>query len=218
MTLKIRTFIFTVCAFMSMTLSLQAVDKSSILKTQYEKPGVAESFKVGTDWYPYPAYKDRNGWDKLMTPDAKKIFIKNAEKSLNYKWQHLPASTFLALETTGDKQKVRKIEVSNREALISLMMGELAEGKGRFLPALADALWFYGTSFHWSLSNQTHGKLPRYEMEKVGLGSVRHGATIPIVWYFFREEMDKIDPSINEFRCNSDIDGKYSYENWRAIT
>lgn len=198
MTLKIRKFIFTVCALMSMALSLEAVENSSILKTQYAKPGVAESFKAGKDWYPYPAYKDRSGWDKLLTSDAKKKFIKNAEKCLSYKWQHLPASTFLALETTGDKQAVRKIEAQNRETLISLMMGELAEGKGRFLPALADGLWFYGTSFHWSLSNQTHGNLPRYEMEKIGLGSIRHGATIPIVWYFFREEMDKIDPSIND--------------------
>ena len=198
MTLKIRKFICTVCALMSMTLSLQAVDKSSILKTQYEKPGVAESFKVGTDWYPYPAYSDRAGWDKLLPSDLKKEFIRRAEKCVGYKWQHLPASTFIALGTTGDKQVLRKIELQNREALISLTMGELAEGKGRFLMDIADGLWFYGTSFHWSLSNQTYGKLPRYEMERIGLGSARHGATIPIVWYFFREEMDKLDPCINE--------------------
>ena len=184
-------------ALILISLSTMAQENVGILKTQYEKPGVADSFKVGSNWYPYPAYSDREAWDKLLTKDAKKTLIKQAEKKLGYKWQYIPASSFLALNTTGDKQTMRKIERQNREAIIALMMGELAEGKGRFLMDLADGLWFYGTSYHWSHSNQTYGQLPRYEMEQIGLGNVRLAATIPIVWYFFHEEMDKLDKRIN---------------------
>lgn len=185
------------CALIFISFSVRAQENVGILKAQYEKPGVAESFKVGSDWYPYPAYSDREAWDRLLTKDARKTLIKQAEKRLGYKWQSVPASTFLALNTTGDKQSMRKIEWQNREAFISLMMGELAEGKGRFLMDLADGFWFYGTSYHWSHSNQTYGQLPRYEMEQIGLGNVRLAATIPVAWYFFREEMDKLDKRIN---------------------
>jgi len=184
-------------ACLALTFSAMAQDNVDILKTEYNQPGVAESFKVGSDWYPYPAYSDRDAWDKLMTKDMKKAYIKKAKKYLGYKWQHIPASTYIALNTTGDKQAMRKIEAKNREAIIALMMGELAEGKGQFLMDIADGLWFYGTSYHWHHSNQTYGQLPRYKMEKVGLGSVRLGVTIPIVWHFFHEEMDKIDKRIS---------------------
>ena len=85
-----KRFICTICALLSLVLSASAADNVGILKAQYEKPGVAESFKVGSDWYPYPAYADRNGWDKLLTKEAKKTFIKKAEKYLGYKWKHIP--------------------------------------------------------------------------------------------------------------------------------
>ena len=176
--------------------SLRASEIAGILEKAYAKPGVAESFKPGGDWYPYPAYSDRAAWDKLLLPEEKKAFIKKARKYLGYKWQHIPASTFLNFNITGDKQELRKIELKNREAFIALMMGELAEGKGNFLMDIADGLWFYGTSYHWHLSNQIYGQLPRYEMEKIGLGCARLGATIPIAWHFFHEEMDKMDPAI----------------------
>ena len=80
-----KRFICTICALLSLVLSASAADNVGILKAQYEKPGVAESFKVGSDWYPYPAYADRSGWDKLLTKEAKKTFIKKAEKYLGYK-------------------------------------------------------------------------------------------------------------------------------------
>lgn len=168
------------------------------LTAMYQTKGVAESFKVGGEWFPFPAYSDRQAWDRLLNDEMKRRFVNKAEKYLKYKWQHIPASTFVSLNITGDKQAMRTIELKNREAIIYLMMGELAEGEGRFLMDIADGLWFYGTSYHWSHSNQTYGQLPRYEMEKIGLGNVRLGATIPIVWYFFHEEIDKIDPSISE--------------------
>lgn len=192
-----RTFIITICTFLTLALSASAQPNVGILTEQYAKPGVAESFKVGSDWYPYPAYSDREAWNKLLTKEAKKEFIKKAKKYLGYKWQHIPASTYIALNTTGDKQAMRKIEAKNREALIMLMMGELAEGEGRFLMDIADGLWFYGTSYHWHHSNQTYGQLPRYKMEKVGLGSVRLGVTVPVAYHFFKEEMDKLDKRIN---------------------
>ena len=33
-------------------------------------------------------------------------------------------------------------------------------------------------------------------MEKIGLGCVRLGVTIPVVYHFFKEEMDKMDKRI----------------------
>lgn len=168
----------------------------TLLEDKYAEEGVAASFKVGADWFPLPEYKDRAAWETLLDAGVRDSLVRAGEKYLDYKWQHIPASTYLAMNITGDKQAMRVIEMDNRTALISLMMAELAEGEGRFMMALADALWFYGTSYHWSHSNQTHHVLPAYEHERVALGNVRLGATIPIMWHFFHEEIDKLDRDI----------------------
>lgn len=191
-----KRLIFLLAAALSFGISLSAADVAGILKATYEKPGVAESFKVGDDWYPYPKYSDREAWDKFFPAQTRKDVIKKGKKYLGYKWQHIPASTFIALKTTGDKQALRRIEGQNREAFCNLMLAELAEGKGRFLMDIADGLWFYGTSWHWSISNQTYGKLPRYEMEKIALGNVKIAVTVIIGWHFFRDEINRMDPAI----------------------
>lgn len=197
---NMMTCILSLCMILCGS-SAGAAEIGGILKSTYEKPGVAESFKVGGAWYPYPAYSDRDGWNKLIPKKLREDFIKKAEKRLKYKWQHIPASTFIALNSSGDKQAMRKIEGENRQAIIDLMAGELAEGEGRFLQQLADGMWFYATSFHWSHSNQTHGQLPRYDKEKIALGSARYGATLPVIYHLFKEEFDKLEPAIcEEFR------------------
>ena len=145
---------------------------------------------------PYPKYSDREGWNALLTPEQREYFIQKGETSLKYNFRPVPISTFIALYTTGDKQEMREIERANRQAFINLMMAELAEGEGRFLTKIADGLWFYGTSYHWSHSNQCKEHLPRYEDEKVALGNVRLGITIPLAYYFFKSEIDKMDKSI----------------------
>ena len=156
----------------------------------------ADAFVAGADWMPYPKYSDREGWNMLLTPEQRDYFISRGEKKLKYAFRPIPVSTFLCLYTTGDKQEMRKIELANRQAFIDLMMAELAEGKGRFLSQIADGLWFYGTSYHWSHSNQCKGHLPLHEDEEVALGNVRLGVTIPLGYYFFKEEIDKMDKAI----------------------
>ena len=88
-----KHYIAILCALVFTAFFVHAQENVGILKAQYEKPGVAESFKVGSDWYPYPAYSDREAWDKLVTKEARKSILKKAEKMLGYKWQHIPAST-----------------------------------------------------------------------------------------------------------------------------
>ena len=78
-------------------------DGLNILQAEYSKPGVAESFVAGKAWFPFPAYEDRAGWAALFGPDAEKV-IRRGEQLLDYQWQYIPASAYLAFERTGDRQ------------------------------------------------------------------------------------------------------------------
>lgn len=190
--MKHKTFLTLIV--MLLGISLYAEQAQGPINTAYKAS--ADAFIAGADWMPFPKYTDREGWNALLTPELKEHYIKKGEKHLKYAWQHIPVSTFLCLYTTGDKQAMRKIERENRQAFIDLMLAELAEGKGRFMTQIADGLWFYGTSYHWSHSNQCKEHLPQYEDDEVALGNVRLGITVPLAYYFFKEQVDKMDKAI----------------------
>lgn len=168
-----------------------------VLENKYAETGAC--FKAGTAWYPYPAYSDRQGWAKLLGTEYSRMLIANGEKYLGYQWKHIPASIYVALAETGNKSLRNSYNNPNRAAFVGLAMAELAEGKGRFLPDLADGFWYYATAGHWSITGETGGKvLPSLEKEDLALGSVRVGSMVCTFWPFFKDELDRMDPMINK--------------------
>lgn len=173
----------------------------NILQAEYAKPGVAESFVAGKAWFPFPAYEDRTGWAALFGPDAEKV-IKRGEQLLDYQWQYIPASAYLAFERTGDRQAMEKPEGANRGAMIALILAELAEGKGRFIDQLADGIWLAAQQPSWVLSahqprQRTKRSLPDAREQLIDLASGRYGSIVSIAYHFFHREFDKLDPSIS---------------------
>lgn len=176
-------------------------DGLNILQAEYSKPGVAESFAAGKAWFPFPAYEDRAGWAALFGPDAGKV-IRRGEQLLDYQWQYIPASAYLAFERTGDRQAMEKPEGANRGALIALILAELAEGKGRFVDQLANGVWLAAQQPSWVLSahqgrQRTKRSLPDAREQLIDLASGRYGSIVSIAYHFFHREFDKLDPSIS---------------------
>ena len=157
----------------------------NLLTSKYEAPGVAASFVAGADWMPFPAYTDRDGWAALFG-DAAEIYIRRGEQALEHPWTHIPASAYLAYEREGDRKAMERIESGNRGAMISLLLAELAEGKGRFTGHLADGAWFMTEQTSWVLSahqprQQTKRSLPDAREQLIDLASGRAGALFSLV-------------------------------------
>lgn len=178
-------------------VALAAPDKD-IVRQVYCQPGVPASFKVGADWFPYPEYSDREAWSRIFGPDSAR-YVQRAEKLLDYEWKHIPATAYLAFERTGDRRAMEVLEGNNRSAFLTFMLAELAEGKGRFLDQIANALFNAVERRSWVLSahtiRQTSGRsIP--EEKFIDLASGRYGAMVSLACHFFRKEMDALDPSI----------------------
>ena len=176
-------------------------DSLNILQAEYSKPDVAESFAAGKAWFPFPAYEDRAGWAALFGPDAEKV-IRRGEQLLDYQWQYIPASAYLAFERTGDRQAMERPEGANRGAMIALTLAELAEGKGRFIDQLANGVWLAAQQPSWVLSahqgrQRSKRSLPDAREQLIDLASGRYGSIVSIAYHFFHREFDKLDPSIS---------------------
>ena len=174
---------------------------NGIFREAYSRPGTAASFVAGKDWFPLPEYRDREGWSELFAADSAST-VSRGEKYLDYEWQLIPATAYLAFERTGDRYAMEKRQGANRGAFISLILAELAEGKGRFIDQIANGAWAAAQETSWVLaahqpSQRTGRSLPDAREHFIDLASGRYGSIVSIAWHFFHEEFDRLDPSIS---------------------
>ena len=175
--------------------------KKNLLYGKYLELLPENVFSRDGSWFPYPSYEDREGWNKVLGESAVHL-IRTGEKYLDYKWQIVPATSYLEYERTGERKIMETPQSANRVALNTLMLAELAEGKGRFIDQLVDGLWHLSNSPTWVLSahlpRQRSGRsLPDPREQLIDLGSGALGAQVAVAWHFFNKTFDKIDPVIS---------------------
>ena len=90
----------------------------------------------------------------MVPARTRQELIAKGESLLDYEWQTLYASDYLEYERTGDRAIMKK-ESGNRSVLNALIVAELAEGKGRFLPKITDGMWFETQRHSWDHAQHT---------------------------------------------------------------
>lgn len=154
--------------------------------------------KYNQEWVDYPAYSDREGWKERVTPQMREIVIKEGEAALSYEWRPDLATDYLAYKRTGEILTGRE----NHLALQKLTIAELVEGKGRFLDAIINGVWFL-CSTDWIHSahliyQKDQSGLPDRKEPTVELVVADIGAQMAWNYYLLGEEFDKVSPLINE--------------------
>jgi hypothetical protein len=92
----------------------------------------------------------------------------------------------------------------NNDALASLLLGELAEGKGRFIDQLINGVFHACEMTSWVLSAhfgaaQHDGRsLPDFKEHVIDLTAGDMGSLLAWTYYFFHAEFDKVNPVISE--------------------
>ena len=195
--------ITAILAALLLAATVSAKTENRLFENLYASAEGRDSlFRAGSaaQWMPYPAYPDREGWDAILTASRKKTLIEDGEKYLGYEWQTLYASDYLLYEQTGNRALMKK-ESNNRAVLNRLILAELAEGKGRFLPKIADGMWFETQRHSWDHAQHTtrqssHRTLPGYDEKFITLHSASNAATLAVAYFFFKDELDKMEPTI----------------------
>lgn len=185
---------------LSVTQRLSGYEERNLITSALGRLGPGLLAPQDSCWLPYPEYGDREAW-KAMFGDYARDIIAEGEKYLDYRWQPVLASAYLEYERTGDRKVMERPYEANRKALNILALAELAEGKGRFIDAVADGLWFSCQMFSWAYSahlpNQSSSRsLPDPAEQIIDIGSAGYAASISLVCSLLGERLDAIDPSI----------------------
>lgn len=183
--------------------------KRDILANESKAVDLAKVLITNNSWNKLPGYKDRDFWQNL--PDTlRKEYITKAEGYLNYTWPVVKATDYLEFIRSGDRRQGAYAACSG--ALIDLVMGELVEGKGRFIDQIINGVWFYSEQTWWGwsahLGPQKAGSgLPDVNEPIVDLGVGEVTSNLSWTLYLFKEEFDKVHPLIAK-RLKQEITNK----------
>ena len=194
-------FIFFILLF-TVVISGAAQTTRNLLQQKADTAQLKKSLTDRNEWIPYPAYKDRDGWDRF-TGSLKAQLIKEGEAYLNYNWKLITATQYLEYERSGSRTAMEDPAGSNNRALSRLLLAELAEGKGRFTDQLVNGVWAACDMPSWVASahlpvQKSKRSLPDFREEIIDLGSGDMGSFFSWTWYFLHEEFDKVNPVIAE--------------------
>ncbi len=193
---RIITFIL-----LSLCVSKASAYVERNLLQQMTNPNLLKSALVlNQKWVTYPDYTDRVAWDKLFGA-TKSEYIKRGEKQLNYEWKVVKAMDYIEFERSGSRQVMETPFGDNNLAMIDLLMAELAEGKGRFIPQLINGVFYTCEMTSWALSahlitQKIHRSLPDHREQLIDLTSGDLSSMLSWVYYLLHNEFDKVNPSI----------------------
>jgi hypothetical protein len=203
----------------SLSLPVLAREKRDLLTKTYSEQWLRTALVTDRSWVNYPAYSDRNAWQKIPS-SLREGYIKEGEKYLNYGWPQVRATEYLEFTRTGDRQAMERPQGERRGALLSLVIAELMEGKGRFLDDIVNGVFsfceqtYWGASAHFYMYQEDKGpgdpnpvNLPDIDNPIVDLVVGDIAADLAWIWYYFHDEFDKISPVISR-RLKSELQKK----------
>lgn len=172
----------------------------NILSEKSQSVNLSGIISSNNSWVYFPSYSNRSFWSEIPQ-NLKEGYIENAERYLGYNWPSVKATDYLEFIRSGDRRQ--EIFGAPKNALISLVMGELMEGEGRFLDQIINGVWFYceqgwwGWSAHMYLQKAPVG-LPDVEDHTIDLNVGDMANILSWTWYFFHKEFDKVHPLISK--------------------
>jgi len=206
-----RSFAILVLCLSFVTL-LHAQATRNLLTSATSLEQLSAMVDTGTGWVNFPAYTNRQKWYEI-SPVYKTLWVKEGEGLMNYQWQVVPASSYLEFVRTGNRDTMQEVYGQNTSALRKLVLAELVEGKGRFMPQIVNGVWALCEMTTWSLSAHLYMQkagigLPDVNDPIIDLGVGMTGAMLAWTHYFFKESFDKINPLISkriEYEINRQI-------------
>jgi Heparinase II/III-like protein len=182
--------------------TVKAQDHKDLLKNKITRDLIEKSILPVADWKPFPP---AGKWTQI--PDSiKQKYIKEGEALLDTKWESVPATSYLEFAATGKRANDKYLNAIP-EGLSTLVMAELFENKGRFIPQMIDCIWTACEMSLWAnassplFRSEDPQKLPDISNGKLPIVDLHCGKISgAIAWahYFFKDQFDLISPVINK--------------------
>lgn len=140
----------------------------------------------------YPPACNREFWDGKYDP----YYVSEAEKYLGYEWPMIRATQYMEVSKTGDRRAQETPHFARRTVLCTLLMGEIAEHKGRFIPDIIDGIFAICEESFWGVSAHIGG-MPTKDTECcIDLFVAETGSLLAMACHMLKDELDTACPRL----------------------
>ncbi|WP_105382728.1 heparinase II/III domain-containing protein [Neorhizobium alkalisoli] len=154
------------------------------------------------DFSPGAQWGDRAIWAAVPAPIRDAVLL-DAEETLQQVWPLIRASDYREYVETGNRSRFEDLYFTRRRMLNNLVLGELLEGKGRFLGAIVDGIFLIAEESGWQLpahnSYERGGPrslLPDVSKPVIDLFAAETSALLATVVALLRDGLDSVSPQI----------------------
>ena len=186
---------FSILLLLMVATTSQSYEKRNILQEEAKKIELGSALIQDFSKLGFPTYNNRDFWDGLNS-ELRKQYIAAAEAQLDFDWPTIKATDYLEFKRTGDQRQA--IFSRLRGALVDLVMGELVEGRGRFIDQIINGVWYYceQTWWGWSAHLRESDSLPDVRTPFIDLGVSDIANVLSWTWFLFKDQFNKIHPFI----------------------
>ncbi|NSZ59909.1 heparinase [Agrobacterium tumefaciens] len=129
--------------------------------------------------------------------------VEAAEKALGEPWSVILAGDYREYSRTGNRDRFEALYFSRRLKLNALVLGECAEGQGRFLDAIIDGLWLICEESGWQLpAHNSHIRggprdpLPDPQNPVIDLFAAETGANLAVCLHLLAPELERANTNL----------------------
>lgn len=193
------TFIFIFTAYLHNVHAQACQALTNLYDTDYLKKTLVRF----DDFIPIPPYKNHYWQDSI--PEIMRLsYIQEAEKHLGSKWESLNIILFSEFRENGSRDLYQNFLFSKRNKLLALAMGEIMEGKGRFMNDILNGIFSICEETWWGIHAHYGPKMPIPERQTLALFSGETGGMMAWLYYMFKEPIRQFSPLL-EKRILSEI-------------
>lgn len=153
---------------------------------------------------PFITKNNTPAWLSLPS-SLKKELIALGESYLDYKFETLPATSFMAFTRTGNRIDYEELYFNKRRALNALVMAECVENQNRFLDTIINGIFSLCEESAWQLpAHNSHIRdtmqliLPDSTLPVLDLFACETGALLATISYLISDKLNSISPLINK--------------------
>lgn len=147
-------------------------------------------------------------WKDSVPEQMRKSYIQLGETYLNKPWTVLPASIFSEFKTNGNRVNYEQISFARRRQFVSLVMAEIMENKGRFLPDIVNGAWALCEETWWGIPAHYGTKVPVTEDQNVDLFNAETAGMMAWANYMLKTQLDVFSPLVSQ-RISKEIDRRF---------
>ena len=139
---------------------------------------------------------DQPFWRDSVPAEMRQSYIAFGEQYLGQPWPALPATVFAQFKDKGNRVDYEALCFEKRRHLGALVMAEIAEGKGRFLPDIIDGLGSFCEETWWGLPAHYGTKVPLTDDQNVDLFNAETASLVVWTAYMLQPWLDRFSPLV----------------------